>query len=198
MAKTPCPKCEKLFKGEGGLRWHLERIHGVNGLNGAQGNHHGKEDVALEKTEAQNTTPDPAHQRQGAEDFDAPLEEIQQQVDSINGTEEVPEPLMAVLDGLSRRIEGLEAKVAVLPEVRQIVEGLLKDRDSMRQHGADTEVKLRAVCRILRELENPGRTGFGELADDAGCGISLSEARNVLERAPSPPKFRQVARASAG
>ena len=85
-----------------------------------------------------------------------------------------------MLDGLSRRIEGLEAQVAHLPQVRQLVEGLVKGRDSMRRYDADTEVKLRAVCRILRELENPERTGFASLADDGACGIPLSEARDVL------------------
>ena len=192
MAKTPCPKCEKPMRTQTGLEWHLERAHGVSGVNVAQGNHQGKEDVALEKTEAQNTTPGPAAQRQGAEDFDATPVEIQRQVDSLLSGEEVPKPLSVMLDGLSRRVEGLEAKVAYLPQVRQLVEGLVADRGSMRQHGADTVVKLRAVCRILRELESPGRTGFGKLADDAGCGITLSEARDLLERAPLSPNPRQV------
>lgn len=175
---------------QSGLNWHLERIHGVNGVDGA---HVAHEDKAPPEAESQNTTPDPADQRQGAEDFDATLEEIQRQVNSLFSGEEVPKPLFVMLDGLSRRVEGLEAQVAYLPQVRQLVDGLVKDRDSMRQYGADTEVKLRAVCRILRNLENPERTGFGVLADDAGCGISLSEARNVLDLAP----LRAVASKSA-
>jgi hypothetical protein len=99
-----------------------------------------------------------------------------------------------MLDGLTRRVEGLEARVAYLPQVRQLVEGLVKDRGSMRQYDADRDLKLRAVFRILRKLENPERTGFASLADDGACGIPLSEARDLLKLAP----LRLVASKSAG
>ena len=182
MAKIPCPQCEKLFKGEGGLKWHLEHIHEVLRQNGAQGTHQDDAGAALPDAEAQDTTLESADQRQGAEDVDATS-------DSLLSGEEVPEPQLVMLDGLSRRIEGLEAQVAHLPQVQQLVEGLFKDRGSVRQYDAEAEKRLRAVCRILRKLENPERTGFASIADDSACGISLEEARGRLELASMHPAF---------
>ena len=105
-------------------------------------------------------------------------------MDSLYGREEIPEPIMVTLDDPTRRVEGLEAQAAHLPEVRQWVEDLGSAVGSMRQYDADTEIRLRAVCRILLRLDNPERTGFASLADDIACGISLEEARKILERAP--------------
>ena len=102
-------------------------------------------------------------------------------MDSLNDREEAAEPTMVMLYDLIIRVEGLEAQVAYLPQVRRLVEGLVKDRGSMRRYDADTEITLRAVCRILFKLENPERTGFGKLADDAACGITLEEARDLLK-----------------
>ena len=192
----PCPQCEKRFRGDNGLNWHLEHLHGLNGVDMSLGSHQVKAGLDLDKAEVENTASDPADQTQWAEDIEATLEEIQRQVDSLKGREEIPEPIMAILDELIRRVDALEAQVAYLPQVRQLVEGLVEERGSMRRYDADKEIRLRVVYRILRKLENPERTDFATLAHDGACECTLEEARKIVERSPLRPKPRQFARPS--
>lgn len=96
MATIPCPQCDKTFRGESGLNWHLERIHGQSRESDQLGH---RVDVAGDHVDLRDT-----------------VNVLQERVDDIAISAEEIAGKLSALDAMAVRIRALEVGLSIATE----------------------------------------------------------------------------------
>ena len=170
MAKVRCPRCDKGFRGEGGLNWHLNRIH--------------EENKEAREIEILSGKP-PRHELP----YDGAQIEVPQDNVEVNQqqTEEITDCVgyLSILEAQFKdRVDELDRRISSLDSLNKQVEDQETRFAALKDENSELQTIILSLSRLVWGLDQD-HTGERRLADTVLIGPSgteLSRAREVLRQ----------------
>jgi len=171
MAQIPCPECEKTFRTESGLNWHLERIHAYS--QGDQGG---------------NPQPDQLSLQQEAEDiaqFEGTRDAVEALEQRIEGIATSHSEFSDGLARLSNRIEDLEKGVAPVAQLQQQVGEQRAKMPELLREVSGLETVANSLSQLVWKLDqdHKERITLRDAMMAQPSPAELNQAREVLREA---------------
>lgn len=170
MARIKCPRCDKDFRGEGGLNWHLNRIH--------EQNQEAREIDILSDKSLQHEL---RYNEAQLEVLHDTVELHQQQTEEITNC---VGQLSNLLTHLKGRVEELDRRTISLDSLNQPVEDQETRFAALKDEVADLQTIILSLSRLVWGLDQD-HLGERRMADTlliGPSGTELSRAREVLRQ----------------